>query len=362
MNLEKLCLSCFRENDDELCKYCGYVEPEKRRKSLLPARVVLNGRYIIGEVLSVDKSSIGYKAWDTVMECVVEMQEYYPRDIVTRERNGADIVLIGQENSSAFNKNVSSIISSAKKMINLSSSPHIVKIFDCFKCNNTVYIVKEYLEGITLKDYIDSNDGVTDTETALSIIVPVLEGLSTIHKAGFVHRAVSPKNIIITVDNEIKISNFRFLKDASPYKDENMTVHFSAGYTPPEQYRSKSKQGAFSDIYSVGAILYRMLTGEKPADALERTSQDVLVSPKELNPEIPDNVSISIMKAMNMTSELRFKSAADFKNCLLEKKPVVDIDNELKNIKLKEFNRKTIIMLAAVIAIAGFIIYKLLSI
>lgn len=361
MNFDKLCMSCFREGGEELCKYCGYVEPTKRRSSLLPVRELLNGRYLIGEVTSVDKSFVEYKAWDTQENHIVEIQEYYPRGIAARDDNGTEIVVISQDDSESYQKNVRTIRANAEKMKNFADSRCIVNIFDTFECNNTVYIIKEYIEGMLLSDFIDSYGGKVDTETALSIIVPVLDGLSQIHKAGLVHRAISPKNIIITAENEIKISNFRFLKEASPYKDENMTIHFSVGFAPPEQYKTRSKQGAFSDIYSVGAVLYKMITGETPDDALERMTTDSLVPPKSLDPEIPDSISISIMKAMSMASELRFKSTADFKNCLLEKKEVVDVDRELKIIKTKNINKTTIALLIALVAVVGFIIYSLLK-
>lgn len=327
----------------------------------MPARTILNGRYLVGEVTGVDKSTIEYKALDTDNNRVVEIQEYYPRGIASRDSGSADITVTSQDDSESYKKNIRTIKANAERMKSFSGSPYIVNVFDCFECNNTVYIVKEYTEGMLLSDFIESYGGKIDTETAVAIIVPVLEGLSQIHKAGLVHRAISPKSIIITTDNEIKISNFRFLKEASPYKDENMTVHFSIGYAPPEQYKTKSKQGAFSDIYSVGAVLYKMLTGDRPDDALERMGMNNLVSPKNINSDIPDSVSISVMKALNMTSELRFKTAADFKNCLLEKKEVFDVDSELRNIKTKKFNNTTVALLALVVAVAGIIIYFLLD-
>lgn len=361
MDYENLCISCFREKDDEICKYCGYIEQENRRKSLLPSRMLLNERYIIGEVVNADKSSIEYKAWDTKENRIVEIQEYYPREVAFRDENGIDVAVIMSENLNVFRKNINSIMSSAKKMMDFSDSPYLVNIYDCFECNNTAYVVKEYLEGTLLSDFISSYGGKVDVETAVSVVVPVLEGLSQLHKAGLVHRAISPKSIIITVDNDVKTGNFRFLKEASPYKDENMTVHFSSGYAPPEQYRTRSKQGAFSDIYSVGAVLYRMLAGRRPADALERTGKDELVPPKTYNKQIPDNVNISIMKAMNMTSELRFKTVADFKNGLLEKKAVVDIDDKLKSVKNENKKRTIIAAAATAAAVIGFALYMILS-
>ncbi len=360
MSFENICISCFCEKETDVCPWCGFVDSEKRRNSMLPAKWLLNERYVIGEYINVDKNSIEYKAWDIVEQRIVEVQEYYPREFVTRKPDGKTVSVVSSENSEAFRKNVNSIISSAQKMFEFSSSPYLVNVYDCFECNDTVYVVTEYIEGCFLDDFISYNGGKLDEETALSIVVPVLEGLSQLHKAGLVHRAISPGSIIITVDNEVKIGNFRFLKDASPYKDENMTVHFSSGYAAPEQYRSKSKQGAFSDVYSVGGILYKMLTGERPADAIERYNTQ-LVAPSKINPEISENISISIVKAMNMTSELRFKSAADLKNALLSNKAVVDIDDELKNLKKKNIKKAILLSVAAVAAVAAAVLYIVLG-
>ena len=104
-----------------------------------------------------------------------------------------------------------------------------------------------------------------------------------------------------------------------------------------------------------------MLAGRRPADALERTGKDELVPPKTYNKQIPDNVNISIMKAMNMTSELRFKTVADFKNGLLEKKAVVDIDDKLKSVKNENKKRTIIAAAATAAAVIGFALYMILS-
>ncbi len=361
MNYEKLCMSCFKESNGKTCKSCGYAEPDMRSRTMIPARTLLGGRYLIGEVVNLDNVSIEYKALDVQLNRVVEIQEYYPRTIVTRNAEGDILEVNSEDNREIFQKNVMTIKNNALKMTEFSNSPYIVNVYDSFESNNTVYVVKEYIEGVLLGDFIKTSGGRLDINTALSIINPVLEGLSQIHKAGLVHRDLTPKSIILTANNEIKISEFRFLKEASPYKDENMTIHFSSGYAPPEQYRTKSKQGPFTDIYSAGAVLYRMITGKKPVEAISRLNEDDIVPPEDFIPEIPDYISISIMKALNVTAELRFKSASDFKNCLINKKDVVDVDEEIKNIKTKKYLRTTRIILLVLAIIVLFIMYKLME-
>ena len=349
-------MSCFCEKENDVCEKCGYIAPQKRSSSFLPAGHLLQNRYIIGEILTSDKMAVEYKAFDTTKGLITEIQEYFPRDFAHRESNSPCINVSSQENLDVYNKNIDSIRSTAEKMINFSSSQSVVNVYGCFAENNTVYVVKEYIEGMRLSDYLSSAGDVIDAGTALEIIIPVLDGLSELHSAGLVHRSLTPNSIAITVDNKIKITDFRFLKDASPYKDEDMTVHFTPGYAPPEQYLSKSRQGAFSDIYSVGAILYKMLTGEKPDDAPNRMSEETVVSPDQINPDIAQHVSLSIMKALEVTSELRFKTAADFKNSLLGIKEVVDVGGVINQEKNKKI-RRTVIGIGVAVIIALLVIY-----
>lgn len=357
MEYGNICISCFQKKAGDVCENCGYIESGERRRSLLPARTLLKGKYLVGELININQTSIDYKAFDTEKERIVEIQEYFPGDVVVRDSDSLEVVVASSENLNSYQKNLTSIEANGKKMINFSESPYILNYFDCFFENNTVYIVKEYIEGMLLDDFVKSNGGTLDTETALSIMVPVLDGLNQLHKEGLIHRGLTPKSIILTVNNEIKIANFRFLKEASPYKDEAMTVHFTPGYAPSEQYKSKSKQGPFSDIYSAGAILYKILTGKKPTDSLDRMAGDELVPPNELNPDIPENVSLSIMKAMNMMAELRFKTATDFKKCLTEKKDIYSIDDELKTIKKNRIRNAVVISACVLVATVAIVLY-----
>lgn len=361
MDYENLCISCFGEMVDGSCPQCGYMESGNRKKTMLPARILLNGRYLVGEVLGLDKSAVNYKAWDTKQNKIVEIQEYFPRDLVNREKDSANLEVVSQDLSEEYFKSVNTIKNNAEKMFEFSSSENIINIFDSFEENNTVYIVSEYLEGMLLGDYVEGCGGKLSSEEAVSIISSVLDGLALIHKAGLVHRAVTPKNIILTTTNKIKIINFRSLRESSPYKDNKLTVYFSPGYAPPEQYRSSSKQGPFSDIYSVGAVLYKILTGQKPVDSLNRISVDELVAPNELNPEISDAVNLSIIKAMNVVPELRFKNASDFKNCLLAKKEIVSVDSQLADIKEKNSRNFIYAVIGAIGVAAGILLYFIIN-
>ena len=326
---ENLCISCFQDMGNQTtCPHCGYVDSGHRKHALLPARHLLRDRYLIGEVISTDKNGNCYKAMDLQDLVLVEVQEHFPREIVTRGADGVNVIPLAQNDNSWPTKDVQVLLQNAQSMMQFKDCEGIVNVFDAFEANQTVYIVDEYMEGMTIDDYLQTCGGTVDTETALSIVIPVLNGLTKLHNANLIHRAVTPKNIIITSDNQVKLINYVFLKEASAFKESEMTVYFSPGYAPYEQYVSKERRGPYSDIYSVGAVLYRMLIGVPPQDAISRTNEDHLRE-SLLAASLPDYILLCIGKAMDMNKDIRFKSAADMKNALLRKNQVVDVDGFL---------------------------------
>ena len=350
---ENICVSCFRDmGNSASCPHCGYMESGRRKNAFLPARYLLRNQYLIGEVVSFDKNGICYKALDMQNRRIVEVQEYFPREIVMRDSDGVHVIPMAR-NFDWPTKDVQKLLDNAKNMMQFVNCPGIVNVYDAFAENRTVYIVDEYLEGMTLDAYLRAYGGRMDPETALSIIVPILDGLAQLHKANLIHRAVTPKNIIITSGNSIKLINYVFLKEASPFKESEMTVYFSPGYAPYEQYVSKERRGSYSDIYSVGAVLYKMLMGRSPQDAVERKSDDRI---RETMTEagLPEYIVLCICKAMNMNKDVRFKSAADMKNALLQKTPIVDVDGVLDKARRRRQLGLVIglsVLLAALVAV-----------
>ena len=325
---ENICISCFKDTmGQQICPHCGNVESGARKSTFLPARVVLHGRYLIGETLSSDKNGMCYKAFDLQAQQILEVQEHFPREMVTRDKETLSLVpLVQGEESKWPGKGVQTILHNAQTMMRFSDCEGLLRIYDVFEENNTVYIVNEYLEGLTLDDYLKQCGGVLDTETALSVVYPILDALTALHKAELVHRAVTPKNIVLTTDNTVKLINFVFLKESSAYKENDMTVYFSPGYAPYEQYVSRERRGPYTDIYSVGAVLFRMLCGKTPPDAVSRRSEEDPLRDLLEEAELPEHLVRCIAKAMDMNKDVRFKSAADLKNALQQKNEVVDID------------------------------------
>lgn len=328
----KTCSSCFSVYEEELdvCPYCGYVEglPAKELYHLYPGMIVAN-RYIIGKVQGFGGFGITYRAWDMKLGAIVAIKEYFPNGLVNRIPGQMEVILYSGQKLTEFKKGLDRFLEEARNMSNFNSQESIVNVFDFFEANSTAYIVMEFLDGVTLKEFLKSNNKFIGEDLILRIIINVLDGLSAIHKKGIVHRDISPDNIFICSNNKIKIIDFGAAQFSSE-DEKTRAVILKPGYAPPEQYRTKSRQGSWTDIYAVGATMYYLVTGVVPEESTDRVVNDELVEPKDIRQDIPGYINNSIMKAMSINEELRFRTTEDFKKALLQEKEVRTIKEELR--------------------------------
>ena len=202
------------------------------------------------------------------------------------------------------------------KAIAMMSHPNIVKIYDMGFSDKMQYIVMEFIDGITLKDYIDS-EHVLNWKDAVHFVIQILRALQHAHSRGIVHRDIKPQNIMLLTDGTIKVMDFGIAKFA---REESRTATDQAigtvHYISPEQARGDVTD-AKSDLYSVGVMFYEMLTGRKPFDTDNPVSiavmhmQNVAVRPRDINPNIPSGLEEIIMHAMEKDASKRYQTAAD---------------------------------------------------
>ncbi|MDR1464453.1 MAG: protein kinase [Oscillospiraceae bacterium] len=317
------CNSCFalRGEEFDVCPHCGYVQgaPAKELYHLYPG-MRLNGRYIVGQVLGFGGFGITYKVWDTRMEAVLAVKEYYPNGLVNRTPGTADVRLVARGHQADFAHGLERFLDEARSMARFSAHPSIIHVFDFFEENGTAYFVMEYLDGINLNEYLRGND--METEAAAGIVERVCDALRDIHAAGIVHRDVSPDNIFLCAGGSVKLIDFGAARFSSGEAALH-TIILKPGFAPPEQYESISKQGPWTDIYALGATFYFMLTGVKPEESSNRKISDDLAPPNALRPEIPAYLSNTVMKAMAVDMHLRFQSVADFQQALRREKKVL---------------------------------------
>ena len=344
---KNICFNCFKNRGGyEVCPYCGYVAdtPPEHGYHLFPG-VILHKRYIIGTVMGFGGFGITYKSWDTILETTVAIKEFYPSGLVIRTPGESKLIIYSGEKRLNFDKLLLRFSEEAINTAKFNGDPHIVNIFDSFSDNNTAYMVMEFLDGISLKNYTESCGGVLDTETTLIIIKPIIEALTRIHEKGLVHMDISPDNILITSDNKIKIIDLGAARAINSENDESKEIIIKVGFAPPEQYRTKSRFAPYTDVYAVGATLFKTITGITPIESITREKSECLKKPSEYGYDIDKNLEKIIMKALAIKQELRFNSMPQLYEALFNNKNVDFPEDELNKRK-----RVRILVLIAVAA------------
>lgn len=348
----QICFRCFKiKGEYEVCPHCGYIENTRPKQVYqLKPGTVLRDRYIIGTSIGFGGFGITYKAFDTSLEVVVAIKEFYPAGLVNRGEGEVRVGIFSGDKEKTFKRQLERFLEEARNMAIFSKEKDIINVYDYFEENQTAYIIMEYVDSPLLKTYLKEK-GRLSQEEAVGYMQEVLRALSKIHGHGIIHKDISPDNIFLTGPNSIKIFDFGAAKFKGTESERTEVVVVKAGYTPPEQYRSKNQQGPFMDIYAAGAVLYEMITGEKPVDAPDRAVEDELKKPSEFGVPVDEHLERVILKALALRPELRFQTAQQFREALTGSKKVGLPEEEIK----KHLLRKRILTFAsaAVILAAG---------
>ncbi len=309
-----LCLGCMEEIGEgvDVCPHCGYDQntPAKEPYHIAPGSI-LHNRYVVGKVLGYGGFGITYIGYDAVLKRKVAIKEYLPGDFCTRAPGQQTVSIYTDEKELQYNKGLESFVNEAKRLAKFSGVKGIVSIIDTFEINNTAYIVMEYLSGKNLKD-IQNEKGNFTFEEARDILTNVLYALEEVHKEGIIHRDINPKNIIVTDEGEVKLIDFGAARYASTSHSKSLSVIFTPGYAPEEQYRSRGEQGPWTDVYGCAATMYKMITGITPEEALERMNMDTLREPSKCGVKISPSNENALMNALNISAEDRTQSAQAF--------------------------------------------------
>lgn len=354
----KRCFVCFKEYDDtyQVCPHCGSVEIKRPKEPIhLVPGTVLSDRYILGQSVGSGGFGIVYIAWDLKLETVVAVKEFFASRLVTRAE-GLKNLIITKKSIEEFEYRKVRFLAEARNMAKFGSHRSIPNVFEFFEENNTAYIVMEMLQGVALNDYLNQSDGKIDVDFALMIANEVGNALKSLHQQNIIHRDVAPDNIYICSGKEIKIK----LMDLGAAKladstDEVIDIILKPGYSPTEQYDNSKNIGPWTDIYALGATMYVMLTVVKPDESTNRKIKDELVPPHLLNPEVSENLSNAIMKAMAVDKHMRFKTVQEFLSAINGERKILSLAKEKKRRNLKRFIG--IAFASLVLIIGGIFVY-----
>ena len=313
MDISKICFNCMKGEVDEVgvCGYCGKQFSDiKLSENYLPVGSFLRDKYLMGKVLGEGGFGITYIGYDINLDAQVAIKEFFPRNHASRAR-GAETQVIPNEGDAEtfFNKQRDRFLDEAKRLAKFRNTPAIVSVLDFFKDNGTAYLVMNYLEGDTLRKLLDYSGGRITVEETLKIIEPIMLALKEIHDSGFIHRDISPDNIMIAnANNRVYLIDFGTARANSGDEDKTISVFKKSGYTPPEQLRTKGKQGPWTDIYALCGTIYRCITGVKPIDVTDRLFGEELIRPSTYGFKIAPEIEDAIMKGLEIHNEDRFQS------------------------------------------------------
>ena len=324
---QTLCYNCFRSIADPAapCPHCGFDLEENRQKFpvALRAGTVLNNRYIVGRVLGQGGFGITYVAFDTQLQARVAIKEYMPNEIATRIE-GTTVSVAMDTRADDFTYGAERFQEEARTLAKFIGHPNIAGVSSYFDQNDTSYFVMDYIEGVSFKSYIANNGGKVSVDETLNVMIPVLRALTAVHAEGFIHRDVTPDNIYISKDGNVKLLDFGSARYSIGDKSKSLDVILKVGYAPKEQYIRRGRQGPYTDVYSCAACFYAALTGYLPPESLERLDHDELVPVSQAGVEVPEWLDKAILKGLAVQPEDRFQSAAEFLDAI-ENQLVVDV-------------------------------------
>ena len=273
------CPGCMREKHRPVCEHCGFDEKTQNLPHQLRIGTILRGQYQIGRVLGQGGFGITYLGWDMYLNMPVAVKEYFPNGCVTRDSSVSSAVTSFSEFDPAiYAKNKERFMNEGRALARFSKLQNIVRIYSFFPENNTVYLVMEYAQGMTLKDKLH-RQGLMRMDQLLPILGPIMEDLEQVHRAGTIHRDISPDNIMLMDNGNVKLLDFGAVRDVeNPDQEAQLSKSTEAilkqGFAPLEQYNARGSLGPWTDVYALCATICYCLNGRVPPYAPDRAMSD----------------------------------------------------------------------------------------
>ena len=267
--------------------------------------------YRVESVLGTGGFGVTYLATDANLNLKVALKEYLPGDFAGRAGDSSVQPKPGDA-SESFQWGLQRFMDEAKTLASF-RHPNIVRVMRFFEANKTGYMVMEFVEGKSLPEWIGTRRPLPQ-KSLQALVGPLLDGLAVIHKAGFLHRDIKPANIFMRDDGSPVLLDFGSARELKG-RNQELTAVVSPGYAPLEQYHTQGKQGAWSDLYAFGGVMYWMLTGNKPVEAAARVRQDIMppaVTAAGGKGYTPDFLAV-VDWALKPNEDERPQSVAEFK-------------------------------------------------
>lgn len=286
MTADNLCMGCMKEiGNVQQCPFCGFHNDTVAPAPYLPLRTVIGGRYTVGKVISVSGDGVTYIAWDNESRETVTVREFLPVENITRLQ-GQTEVTVNEDSRLVFYDSVREFLTLNRKLAMSRNLSALIPVIDIIEENNTAYAVSEYLETITLRDFLlKSRTGYLGWDRVKTLMMPVLTTVASLHSMDIYHRGISPNTLVLGRDGKLRLTGF-MISSARCLKTRVKPEMFS-GYAAIEQYHDVDDTGAWTDVYGIAAVIYRALIGSTPAEASERITNDKLMIPPRFAEALP---------------------------------------------------------------------------
>ncbi len=326
-----ICPQCGREfaEGSRICTNCGCVLkaddqqteggklPEAKNLNALPTGVLLHERYEIRGLLGQGGFGITYDGIDRTLNAHVAIKEYFPKGVAERHSSySCSVTVASVGDRSSYEKGMSKFLQEAQNLARFSGAENFVHVSDYFRENGTAYIVMEFVDGMTISQYLESNGPMT-FDQCMQYLVPVMNALQKVHESHLIHRDVSPSNIIIMTDGRVKLLDFGAAREVTEDM-QTMSVIVRPDYAPIEQYSSHRKQGPYTDVYALCATMYTMLTKAVPMNPFTRLSSPApLTPPSKLGAKISPAQEDVLMQGLAIQPEDRIQSMKELRDRFL---------------------------------------------
>jgi len=312
-----LCFNCMASNPGGECPHCGWFpgKPPESPLYLAPG-TVLREQYMVGRVLGHGGFGITYLGWDLNLARKIAIKEYFPGGVGIRTTGNPNVFAYSPTLRADYDWGLERYLDEARVIARFENHPNIVWVLNYFPANGTAYIILEYLDGVTFEKFIERAGGRVDWDMALRVLTPVMDALKEVHRAGLLHRDISPDNIYLLRSGQVKVIDFGAARYSLGQHSKNLSVILKPGFAPPEQYQTRGNQGPWTDIYATACTLYRAVTGQIPPAAPDRMARAEVVPPSRLGIPIPAAAEQALFRALALEPEHRFQEMEQFQRAL----------------------------------------------
>ena len=304
--LQHLCMNCFNQKGDlQTCPYCSYEDDIHQAGWHLPLRYIIAGRYAVGRFLGANGDGATYLGYDVRNESPIIIREFLPTNLITRAE---DYTVNPQPRDAvAFEQCKEEFLNLWRGIARMRELTGVMTIYDIVSDYGTVYVISEYIETITSREYLSAQpSGRLPWEEVKRLFMPLLSTMAELHKAGIVHGCISPNSLRICKDGRVRL--FQFSIPEVRTVGEVLPTAISPGYAALEQYSASDTIGPWSDVYSFSSMIYRSLTGNTLPEAPQRINDETLAIPEEVKQNTPEYVFEALWNGLRVNADVRTRS------------------------------------------------------